>query len=1073
MRKALIILLTLITLFAQAQTNPDANRFAYTSLSDAVTTATMENQKIMVSENGAQASFVVRSRARGYIPDGGTIIAMADSVNVLVREISQSRGVKLNWFLKNDGVTDNAAKMNWLVSAASPFNHFIIEKGDNFFCSQNIAVQKAILIEGPDGCEAVNTAYFSFPQAVNGFTFNNANSAGSVLRGFAITSTIPESGRILEYNPNNATMLYIAPVTTITAGKTFEFKDSYFPDKVKGTAVISNAGTANIAYAITYTKPTGTFAIGDTVKGATSGAKALVRFVSRYYNALAVATVSGTFKVNETLTGTASGATAKFVSIPVPNRWQFAKVASITNVTGALDNTSDSTLTDSTNFATSGTLDSVGASGKRTNIFCEARKYSIGVTVNRRIEMEDLTVYGFGSDEVLITNITTPVSNANLTRVNRCRFNAGAGSGVRINGGDANHISITNSTMVNNAGWGICDISFLGITASGNHVSVNMVGGYTSGTYINRKSLADNPYTEGAYSGMLPWQTAENIYGGGTVKIGGTDGLPNNVPYWSTSGNSGAAFEINEIHNNLMYTTPGTVSKAIVFKGTGVNPVPLWAEAQGLPGNGRGAGIGFRTPFGAGFQRVDVRSAAMDMGYILGLQTATGYGYQFFMRKSIPPTISITTSNGRGKGAVLQADIKNGKLTAINVLAGGQSYPINGTTISVPNASNTTLNPIIEDSVIVGVQVLGDSLTTNPDNDIAPVWQLGSDTSFTPLTTATGSLGTSSKHIRIAYIDNIVTNTAGASIPTRLVAQDLGGATALEMLSLKATGNSAIGRGTLAGFTTPGGAGIATEIVTVGGIWGANSHGTFVVNVGDDSASISEKMRVNSLGQLGLGTTTPDASAILHINSTTQGTLLPRMTSAQINAISSPANGLLVYNREKNVFRYRDSITAKWRNIVSSDTLNNLSVGGSLTIGSVATGTFGGMDVLMYDADNSVKRISSANFLNANHPTTTGGAPSVAGGTNVSASVSKGRDAAFQLTLVVTGSGASGTLATVTYNTSWGATAPTVVFSQANALAAGVINLVYADATSGSTLVVSSSGTLAAGTYLFNFNSVQ
>jgi hypothetical protein len=127
MRKALIILLTLITLFAQAQTNPDANRFAYTSLSDAVTTATMENQKIMVSENGAQASFVVRSRARGYIPDGGTIIAMADSVNVLVREISQSRGVKLNWFLKNDGVTDNAAKMNWLVSAASPFNHFIID----------------------------------------------------------------------------------------------------------------------------------------------------------------------------------------------------------------------------------------------------------------------------------------------------------------------------------------------------------------------------------------------------------------------------------------------------------------------------------------------------------------------------------------------------------------------------------------------------------------------------------------------------------------------------------------------------------------------------------------------------------------------------------------------------------------------------------------------------------------------------------------------------------------------------------------------------------------------------------
>jgi hypothetical protein len=45
-------------------------------------------------------------------------------------------------------------------------------------------------------------------------------------------------------------------------------------------------------------------------------------------------------------------------------------------------------------------------------------------------------------------------------------------------------------------------------------------------------------------------------------------------------------------------------------------------------------------------------------------------------------------------------------------------------------------------------------------------------------------------------------------------------------------------------------------------------------------------------------TTTPQASAVLQADSTTQGFLPPRMTSAQKNAISSPANGLIVYDTD-------------------------------------------------------------------------------------------------------------------------------------------------------------------------------
>jgi len=50
--------------------------------------------------------------------------------------------------------------------------------------------------------------------------------------------------------------------------------------------------------------------------------------------------------------------------------------------------------------------------------------------------------------------------------------------------------------------------------------------------------------------------------------------------------------------------------------------------------------------------------------------------------------------------------------------------------------------------------------------------------------------------------------------------------------------------------------------------------------------------------QVGIGTTTPDASSELDITSTTSGILIPRMTQAQRDAITSPATGLLIYQTD-------------------------------------------------------------------------------------------------------------------------------------------------------------------------------
>lgn len=57
-----------------------------------------------------------------------------------------------------------------------------------------------------------------------------------------------------------------------------------------------------------------------------------------------------------------------------------------------------------------------------------------------------------------------------------------------------------------------------------------------------------------------------------------------------------------------------------------------------------------------------------------------------------------------------------------------------------------------------------------------------------------------------------------------------------------------------------------------------------------------EVMRITTDRNIGIGTTIPNAKAILDISSTTQGFLPPRMTTKQRTAISSPAEGLCIYD---------------------------------------------------------------------------------------------------------------------------------------------------------------------------------
>jgi len=66
------------------------------------------------------------------------------------------------------------------------------------------------------------------------------------------------------------------------------------------------------------------------------------------------------------------------------------------------------------------------------------------------------------------------------------------------------------------------------------------------------------------------------------------------------------------------------------------------------------------------------------------------------------------------------------------------------------------------------------------------------------------------------------------------------------------------------------------------------------------------RMRLNTAGALQVSTSaqTLNASALLQLDSTTSGLLLPRMTTSQRNLISSPATGLMIYNTDAGLVNY-------------------------------------------------------------------------------------------------------------------------------------------------------------------------
>lgn len=106
----------------------------------------------------------------------------------------------------------------------------------------------------------------------------------------------------------------------------------------------------------------------------------------------------------------------------------------------------------------------------------------------------------------------------------------------------------------------------------------------------------------------------------------------------------------------------------------------------------------------------------------------------------------------------------------------------------------------------------------------------------------------------------------------------------------------------------------------------------------------SYKMVMDRDGLVGIGTSSPTASALLEISSTQSGFLPPRMSSSNRDGIASPATGLMIYNTTTNAYNLYNGST--WSAMTATSDLDNIKLSSvGITIdgqgGTITTGNKG------------------------------------------------------------------------------------------------------------------------------------
>lgn len=114
--------------------------------------------------------------------------------------------------------------------------------------------------------------------------------------------------------------------------------------------------------------------------------------------------------------------------------------------------------------------------------------------------------------------------------------------------------------------------------------------------------------------------------------------------------------------------------------------------------------------------------------------------------------------------------------------------------------------------------------------------------------------------------------------------------------------------------------------------------GDVVISVDSDTVVVE-----GAGGEVAIGATTPDASALLDLTSTTKGFLSPRMTTAQRDAIATPATGLSLYNTTTNLLNVYNG--SAWVDVAVAGAASDVNCSNCVESVDITDGTITNNDI--------------------------------------------------------------------------------------------------------------------------------
>ena len=389
---------------------------------------------------------------------------------------------------------------------------------------------------------------------------------------------------------------------------------------------------------------------------------------------------------------------------------------------------------------------------------------------------------------------------------------------------------------------------------------------------------------------------------------------------------SGAALRATDADNSSKVTTgmyvfvsQGTASSGTGFVLTTADPIVLGTT-----------NLSFTAFSGAG--QVIAGNGLSESGNILSINTAVTADIstsQTFTNKSI--------SGGQITSAVANATLAANVTTNAN---------LTGDVTSVGNATTLTNAPVIA-KVLTGY-VSGAGTVAATDSILQAIQKVDGNDALRETSSkkdaSGGYAGLTLLKLNLKNAANTITNffTTAATVARTWTMPDKDGTVA--MISDITGTNSGTNTGDQTNIT--GNAGTATALQTARTIGGTSFNGTANITISTVEAAAGtallpsiaalgnlntgvwfpaadtlaastagvERIRVTSAGNVGIGTATPNANAILDVSSTTKAFMPPRMTTTQKNAIASPTAGMLVYDSTLNKLSV---YTTTWQTVTS------------------------------------------------------------------------------------------------------------------------------------------------------------